>query len=43
MTKEDWADYCCYVTNTGNSYWENNAIMEDVTDNFIANFGKSRQ
>jgi hypothetical protein len=25
--------------NTENSYWEKDAIMEDVTDNFIINLG----
>jgi hypothetical protein len=40
MTKEDWADYCPYVKNTENSYWENDAIMENVTENFKVNLGK---
>jgi hypothetical protein len=39
MAKENWAGYCCYVTNTENSYLEKDAIMEDVIDNFIINFG----
>jgi hypothetical protein len=41
VTKEDWAGYCRYVTNIGNSYWEKDAIMEDVADNFIINFGNT--
>jgi hypothetical protein len=39
VTKEDWADYCRYVTNIENSYWQKNAIMEDVIDNVIINLG----
>jgi transposase len=39
MTKEDWAGYCRYVTNIENSYWEKDAIMEDVIDYFIINLG----
>jgi hypothetical protein len=39
VTKEDSAGYCRYVTNIENSYWEKDAIMEDVIDNFIINFG----
>jgi hypothetical protein len=37
VAKEDWAGYCSYVTNTENSYWEKDATMEDIIDNFIIN------
>jgi hypothetical protein len=39
VTKEDWASYCRYVINTENSYWEKDAVMEVVIDNFIINLG----
>jgi hypothetical protein len=30
MTKEDWACRYYHVTNTANSYWEKDTIMNDV-------------
>jgi hypothetical protein len=35
MVKEDWACHYCHVTNTGNSYWEKDTIMNDIIENFI--------
>jgi hypothetical protein len=39
VTEEDWAGYCHYVTNIENSYWKEDAVMEDFMDNFIINLG----
>jgi hypothetical protein len=39
VTEEDWASYCRHVTNIENSYWKEDAIMEDFIDNFIVNLG----
>jgi hypothetical protein len=39
VTKEDWDGYCRNATDIENSYWEKDAIMEDVVDNFMINTG----
>jgi hypothetical protein len=41
VRKEEWACYCCYITNTENAYWEQALIMEDITDKFIINSGNN--
>ncbi|KAJ4437060.1 hypothetical protein ANN_17195 [Periplaneta americana] len=39
ITKEDWTGYCKHVSDIENYYWEKEAIMEDVIDEFIINVG----
>ncbi|KAJ4426397.1 hypothetical protein ANN_27211 [Periplaneta americana] len=39
VTKEDCTGYCKHVSDIENYYWEKDAIMEDVIDEFIINVG----